>query len=162
MHERPFTQRIVEAILASLKDYPAGRVTAARVSVGEVFHLVPDSVRTHFESLTAGTPLAGSLLELEETPLRVQCRDCGQMGPVTDHHAPLCGACGSLSVDQVAGHEIRVESFSLRVPEESNHGTAPPLSAPPLVIGMDRGRTREDGSPGSNLGHGRNSSDHGG
>jgi hydrogenase nickel incorporation protein HypA/HybF len=117
MHERPFTQKIVGSILASLKDYPEGRVTAARVSVGEIYHLVPESVRTHFESLIAGTPLEGARLDLVEVPLQVRCKDCGQAGSVEDHHAPLCAACGSLSVENVAGHEIRVEDVALTVPE---------------------------------------------
>lgn len=117
MHERPFTQKIVESILGCLKDYPAGQVTAARVSVGEVYHLVPDSVRAHFESLTAGTPLGGARLELVEVPLQIRCKDCGWSGGVDDHHAPLCGRCGSLSVENTAGHEIRVESVALQVAE---------------------------------------------
>lgn len=117
MHERPFTQKIVESILESLKDYPAGHVTAARVKVGEIYHLVPESVRTHFESLTVGTPLDGARLDLVEVPLQVRCKACGQVGKVEDHHAPLCGSCGSLSVENVAGHEIRVESVALSVPE---------------------------------------------
>jgi hydrogenase nickel incorporation protein HypA/HybF len=117
MHERPYTQKIVESILGCLKDYPAGQVTAARVSVGEIYHLVPDSVRAHFESLTAGTPLGGARLEVVEVPLRVRCTECGWTGGVDDHHAPLCGACGSLSVVNTAGHEIRVDSVALKVPE---------------------------------------------
>lgn len=117
MHERPFTQKIVESILESLKDYPAGHVTAARVNVGEIYHLVPDSVRTHFESLTVGTPLDGARLDLVEVPLQVRCAACGLVGGVEDHHAPLCASCGSLSVENVAGHEIRVESVALNVPE---------------------------------------------
>ncbi|MBL8022961.1 MAG: hydrogenase maturation nickel metallochaperone HypA [Elusimicrobia bacterium] len=117
MHERPFTQKIVESILDSLKDYPSGRVTSARVLVGEVYHLVPDSVRAHFESLTLGTPLEGAELDLVEVPLRVKCNGCGEVSGVEDHHAPHCEKCESVSVTNVEGHEIRVESVALKVPE---------------------------------------------
>jgi hydrogenase nickel incorporation protein HypA/HybF len=117
MHERPFTQKIVESILNTLKDYPAGQVTAARVNIEEIYHLVPDSVQAHFESLAAGTSLAGARLQLEEIPLEIRCKDCGLTGGVEDHHAPFCAACGSFSIENVAGHEIRVESVALKVPE---------------------------------------------
>lgn len=117
MHERPLTQKIVESILECLKDYPEGQVTALRVNVGEIYHLVPESVRTHFESLAVGTPLHGARLDLVEVPLQVRCKACGQVGGVEDHHAPLCSMCGSLSVENVVGHEIQVQSVALKVPE---------------------------------------------
>lgn len=117
MHERPFTQKIVDSILGCLKEYPEGRVTAARVSVGEIYHLVPDSVRAHFESLTVGTPLSGAHLDLREVPLQIRCKACGAVGGVEDHHAALCGKCGSPSVENVDGHEIRVESVAVKVAE---------------------------------------------
>jgi hydrogenase nickel incorporation protein HypA/HybF len=117
MHERPFTQKIVESILDSLKDYPTGRVTAARVRVGEIYHLVPDSVRAHFESLAAGTSLAGAQLDLVEVPLRVKCNACSEVCGVEDHHAPHCEKCGSVSVTNVEGHDIQVERVVLNVPE---------------------------------------------
>jgi hydrogenase nickel incorporation protein HypA/HybF len=116
VHERPFTQKIVEAVLTSLEGHPAERVVSARVRVGEVFHLVPESVEAHFRSLTAGTPLSQARLDLAEDPLTVRCRDCGLSGGVEDHHLLLCRACGSRAVDTVSGHEIRIESVTLKDP----------------------------------------------
>ena len=113
MHEGGFTQRIVDAILKELQAYPGRKVKRAAVKVGELFHLEPDSVRTHFRSSTKGTTLEGAELELKETPVSVLCRDCGKRGGVEDHHLLLCGNCGSLHVELIEGQEILLEEIDL-------------------------------------------------
>lgn len=109
MHEGHFTEQIVEAVLKELNGVPVDPSTAIRVSVGETFHLVPESVQLHYGILTQGTPLEGTVLMLEEIPVQVECRRCGERGGVEDHHLLLCSRCGSQDVTMVAGHEVTVE-----------------------------------------------------
>lgn len=121
MHERPYTEEIVHAIQRALESHPHAVPERVRVRVGEVYHLVPDSVRTHFDSLTQGTPLSGIELDLVEEPLRVVCRSCGHTGGVEDHHMPICESCGSLSVKASAGSSIVVEEITLHEADITPH-----------------------------------------
>lgn len=109
MHEGHFTEQIVEAVLKELDGAAVDREAAILVSVGEMFHLVSESVQLHYGILTKGTPLEGTVLILEEVPVEVVCRQCGERGGVEDHHLLLCSKCGSQEVEMVAGHEVTVE-----------------------------------------------------
>lgn len=111
MHEGHFTEKIVEAILGELKNHPGGKIKAARVVVGEVYHLVFDSVLMHFEISVRGTPLEGVHLDLREEPMQVSCPKCLLTGPVQDHHMPLCSFCGSLDVKPIGGNSITVDTI---------------------------------------------------
>ena len=113
MHEANFTESIVQSILEQLKSAPAGRVTRVRVTVGEMLHLNPDSVLTHFQSLCRGTSLDGVALELEEVPVSLRCLACGWSGEAEDHHLLFCSACSSIAVDIVAGRDVIIEQIEL-------------------------------------------------
>jgi hydrogenase nickel incorporation protein HypA/HybF len=108
MHEHKFTEQIVQSVLDELHQHPETRPKWVEVTVGEVFHLEEDSVQMHFEMLTRDTPLQGVELRLTEEPLEVTCRDCGETGPVEDHHLPNCNSCGSLAVKPVRGNHVDV------------------------------------------------------
>lgn len=111
MHEGHFTEKIVEEILSELKKYPERKVKTVSVSVGEVYHLVLESVLMHFEICVAGTPLQGVAMSLKEDPMQVLCHICQKTGPVEDHHMPMCSACGSLKVKTVGGNTITVDTI---------------------------------------------------
>jgi hydrogenase nickel incorporation protein HypA/HybF len=64
-----------------------------------------------YELVTAGTPLAGSALELEETPGRGHCRTCAADIQLSD--LILLCPCGSADVEVIAGKELRVISVDL-------------------------------------------------
>ena|SRR3989338_3071889 len=113
MHESNFTKQIVHVILQELTKNSDARPQTVKVRVGEMLHLVPESVEMHYELLTKGTPLAGVKLELEEIPVRVRCRPCGHEGSVADHHLLVCGECGSFDVELLNGNEIRIDSIEI-------------------------------------------------
>ncbi len=108
MHEHKFTDQIVQSVLDELHQHPEAKPKKVEVIVGEVFHLEEESVRMHFNLLTQGTPLEDVELSLQQEPLEVTCRDCGETGPVEDHHLPTCNACGSLEVKTVRGNHVDV------------------------------------------------------
>ena len=62
-----------------------------------------------------------SYLDIEEVPVRVVCRSCGEG---LDLEVPLfvCGACGSADVQVVSGEELCIESMEIDLPEERSGG----------------------------------------
>jgi len=118
MHEANFTEQIVSTILNELKKYPDDRPRGAKVLVGEMLHLVPESVHMHYQLLTRGTPLEGIALDLVEVPVKIRCNHCGTEGAVEDHHLLMCTACSTMNVKLVSGNEIWVEVVELETKEQ--------------------------------------------
>jgi hydrogenase nickel incorporation protein HypA/HybF len=102
------TQSVVDAVLAKTGERP---VTTVRVSVGRLSGFVPDAMRFCFELATAGTPLEGATLEIDEPLGRARCRACGAEFTVPD--LLLQCACGSMDAELLAGRELRVRSVEV-------------------------------------------------
>jgi hydrogenase nickel incorporation protein HypA/HybF len=108
MHELAITQGVVEAVTERTGTAP---VTCVRVRVGRLAGVVPDAMRFCFELVTAGTPLEGATLEIEEPEGRGSCRSCGAEFVLADP-VLLCD-CGSADVEVIAGRELAVASVVL-------------------------------------------------
>src|SRR3954462_5454647 len=108
MHELAITQGVVEAVTERTGRAP---VASVRVRVGRLSGVVPDAMRFCFELVTAGTPLAGAALELDQPDGWGRCRPCGAEIVLADPLL-LCD-CGSADVEVLAGRELAVASVVL-------------------------------------------------
>lgn len=108
MHELAITQGVVDAILEKTGER---RVTVVRVKVGRLAGVVPDAIRFCFELVTAGTPLEGSILEIDEPGGVARCRSCGDDFGLAD--AILLCRCGSADVEILAGRELQISSVEV-------------------------------------------------
>ena len=111
MHEGHFTEQIVETILEELEKRQVSHPSKIKVKVGEMLHLVPESVKMHFQVMTVRTMLEHAELELEEIPVIVKCRRCGAEGGVLDHHMLMCQYCDSQDVHLVSGHDVVIDEI---------------------------------------------------
>ena len=111
MHELAITQRVVEAVTERTGRAP---VASVRLRVGRLAGVVPDAMRFCFELVTAGTPLEGASLQIEQPEGRGRCRTCGEDLVLADLIL-LCG-CGSADVEVLAGRELAVASVVLAEP----------------------------------------------
>ena len=108
MHELAITQSVVDMVRDRTADR---RVSTVRLQVGRLSGVVPDAMQFCYELVTAGTPLAGSTLEIDQTPGRAHCRTCGNDVELTD--LILLCPCGSADVELTAGKELQVISVQL-------------------------------------------------
>lgn len=108
MHELAITESIVAAVTERMRDVPISRV---RIEIGALSGIVADAVRFCFGPVTAGTPLEGARLEIDEPPGRMRCRRCGREFDTTDILA-LCG-CGSAELDVLRGRELRIREVEV-------------------------------------------------
>jgi hydrogenase nickel incorporation protein HypA/HybF len=111
MHELAITQSVVNAVTERTGSAP---VAAVRVWVGRLAGVVPDAMRFCFELVTAGTPLEGAVLEIEQPEGRGRCRDCGEEFLLPD--LVLLCPCGSADVEVLAGRELAVASVVMAAP----------------------------------------------
>jgi hydrogenase nickel incorporation protein HypA/HybF len=108
MHELSIAESVVEAVLERTG---GATVSCVRLRVGRLSGVVPDALRFCFELATAGTPLEGCTLQLEEPAGRAHCRSCGS-DLVLEDPIPLC-ECGSADVEVLAGRELTVASVEV-------------------------------------------------
>ena len=108
MHELSITQSVVDLVA----ERTSGRtVVAVHVQVGRLSGVVPDAMQFCFEVASAGTPVEGADLVIEEIDGRIVCRACGHESP-TDDLVLLC-PCGSADVTVVSGQELTVVAVEL-------------------------------------------------
>ena len=108
MHELSITQSVVEAVTERTGD---ARVSRVCVRVGRLSGVVPDAMRFCFELVTAGTPLEGAALDIEQPAGQARCRTCGSSFETSDL-VLLCD-CGSADVELLAGRELAVSSVQM-------------------------------------------------
>ena len=104
MHEYGLMESVLERAAEIVARESGGTVSRIRVEIGELAFASRESLEAAFASLTAGTKMAGTRLELVEVPARLRCDLCGREGPPRDFGIegpqdiapPICGACGSL------------------------------------------------------------------
>jgi hydrogenase nickel incorporation protein HypA/HybF len=108
MHELAITQSVVDAVTERTGSAP---VSSVRVRVGRLSGVLPDAMRFCFELVTAGTPLDGATLEIEQPEGRAHCRACGDDFVLT--HLILLCSCGSADVKVLTGRELAVASVEM-------------------------------------------------
>jgi hydrogenase nickel incorporation protein HypA/HybF len=111
MHELAITQSLVEAACERAGERP---VHSIRVQVGALTAVVPDALRFCFELVTAGTPLEGAVLEIEQPEGRGRCRTCDAEFVLAD--LILLCRCGSADVQVLTGRELAVASVVMAAP----------------------------------------------
>ena len=108
MHELSITQSVVDTVTERTG---SAAVATVRVRVGALSGVVPDAMRFCFELVTAGTPLEGAALDIEQPAGQGRCHACGSQFALTDLIL-LCG-CGSADVEVLAGRELEVASVTM-------------------------------------------------
>jgi hydrogenase nickel incorporation protein HypA/HybF len=104
---------LCEAIADTVRQRAAGRAPArVRVRIGYLRQVVPDSLVFNWEMVTAGTDLAGCILDVDYIPAVVACAACGARTTL-DLPVLMCGSCDSTDVTLVTGDEFDLASFDV-------------------------------------------------
>lgn len=112
MHELSLVEGILAIVREELAKHGLRRLIRVRVKHGVLTAVVPEALETAFEALTAGTDLAGAVLETELVPLSVRCRACGQeFAPSGEERFLMpCPACGTeLGHTILTGRELFID-----------------------------------------------------
>jgi hydrogenase nickel incorporation protein HypA/HybF len=109
MHELSIAQAVAEIALRHARGRP---VAAVELRVGHLRQVVPSALEFAFELVSAGTPLEGAELRMQEVPLAGVCRACAAETDLAG--LPLrCGRCGGLDMELTRGEELLVDSLEL-------------------------------------------------
>jgi Zn finger protein HypA/HybF involved in hydrogenase expression len=109
MHDVHTAGAIVDHLTRRLAPDELDRVATVRVLADAA--LSPESLVQAYEMLTAGTPLEGSVLEVDVHRERRLCPECGTSWTAThddvEGHLLVCPRCGALSsIEGTRGIEL--------------------------------------------------------
>lgn len=119
MHELSVCKALVNEVLRIAMQCDAVWVTGVRLRVGPLSGVVPALLAHAYPIAVAGTCAEGSLLAIDETPIRVRCAECG-LETDTQMSRLLCAVCNSTQVALVSGDELLLESVELQLARVSD------------------------------------------
>lgn len=108
MHELAITQSLVDAVTEHTAGAP---VAVVNLRVGKLAGVVPDALRFCFDMVTAGTPLMGAKLVIDEPDGVGRCRSCDDDFALPD--LILLCPCGSADVSVLSGRELSISSVEV-------------------------------------------------
>ena len=109
---------MVEKLLQFTEENPDKAIREVRLEIGELSHIEHEQLRFSYNSITPGTPLEGSTLQIETTDAAVECGFCHYRGrpkywgdallqtPVPTLQCPSCGK----AVFAIEGQECAIKS----------------------------------------------------
>lgn len=109
MHEMALAQGILAVVLDAADSEKVRRIC---LRVGALQMVVPESLEFSFQLAADGTVATEAILQMEEVPARLRCKQCGRE---SEFHAPpfLCMSCGAVDLEIVSGDELLVEAIEL-------------------------------------------------
>jgi hydrogenase nickel incorporation protein HypA/HybF len=123
MHELSLAQALVEQVEAIRVREKADAVVSVTVNIGALSGVDRESFEFAFPLAVEGTPLAGTALGVEDTPLTVTCADCGRESK-PDVADPHCAACGSARTRVTAGRDFLIQAVELHYSDEPDAASA--------------------------------------
>jgi len=113
MHELSIATSIVEIAVEHARREGGGRVTGVTLRIGRLSCVHEDALRSSFDLVTEGTPLAGASLDVIEVPVRIWCAICKAEVELPGIQRFACPACGHLSGNIRAGRELDIEAIHI-------------------------------------------------
>jgi hydrogenase nickel incorporation protein HypA/HybF len=112
MHELSIAQSIISIVQENLNQEQQHSVKCVKVKIGKLSNILVDSLVFGFEALTKETNLDGVVLEVENIPLTIRCKDCETLTSLDDYIFS-CPACDSTAITLVSGTELMVSEIEL-------------------------------------------------
>ena len=123
MHEFSIAQNIVDILHYQMKIHKLSKIESVSLRVGAMRSVEMDSLSFSFNILTAGSPLEGARLEVQEIPVQGRCIRCGQQFAM-NNWLDDCPFCRGPGVEVVSGKELEIMGiegigFSSLLPERT-------------------------------------------
>ncbi|UCF64167.1 MAG: hydrogenase maturation nickel metallochaperone HypA [bacterium] len=112
MHELSIAQNIISIVQENINQEQQYSVKRVKVKIGKLTNILVDSLVFGFEALTKETNLDGVVLEVENIPLTIRCKDCETLTSLDDYIFS-CPACNSTAINLISGTELMVSEIEL-------------------------------------------------
>ncbi|WP_027723135.1 hydrogenase maturation nickel metallochaperone HypA [Maridesulfovibrio zosterae] len=114
MHEMSIAQSILAIIQEEMEKQPDATLKKVLVGNGALAGVVSDALTFGWEAVTIGTPLEGSVLEVNEIPIKVRCGGCKKEFIPEDRLYMACPDCNlEIGHEVLQGKELQIESIEI-------------------------------------------------
>ena len=123
MHELSYVLRLIKQISEYFEKSPlepGESVEALLVDVGNTTGVIPDWLDRYYRESTGGTVLEGSRLDINQIPVSIKCRDCGDTYYPEKENRYLCPVCGSKRGEMISGREFFIKKIIIRSDDDEN------------------------------------------
>ncbi len=124
MHELSIAHGIVDVAVAEARRVGAVRVTAVHVAVGRLSGIEAGALLFCYDIATAGTPLDGSTLVIEDVPISIFCKPCNAEKALPGVNRFRCPDCDTPSGDIRRGRECQVVSLEIETNDDASEEAA--------------------------------------
>lgn len=107
MHEMSIAQSLIAIVKEEMIENNAKRLRSVRVNIGEMSGIVPETLKTCFEIITAKGNMKGAVLKMDIAPLVGGCRKCRKEFKVEEYNFS-CPECESTDIDIISGREMNI------------------------------------------------------
>ena len=119
MHELAICQALLRQVLEVAENRCSQRVGRIKLRIGPLSGVEPGLLKSAFPLVAAGTPCEGTIIEIEDIPIRVRCQICGSTSQARSNRL-LCTDCGTWRVTLISGDEMLLAAVELLDAETSN------------------------------------------
>jgi hydrogenase nickel incorporation protein HypA/HybF len=115
MHELPVTESILSIVLKHAEKNKVKRVVTISLRVGELSDLEDEWIQRYFDYLSKGTLAEGAKLEIERSPVVLQCGECGMSFHVNFREVKevMCPQCSGRKNTLAAGREYFIKNIAV-------------------------------------------------
>lgn len=114
MHELSIVASLFEILEEKAKEQKARKITLVKLKVGKLSGVVPEFLDTAFNFYKKETIAEDASLEIEEVPLKIQCKQC-KMEVTKKDFIFICPRCGSQELKTLSGTELFLEKLELEL-----------------------------------------------
>ena len=112
MHELSIAVSIVE-IAQEESERLGSKVSAVHLKLGPMSGIVKEALLFSYDVACQDTPLEGSTLVIQETPLVVFCPSCETERTLSSAQSLCCFICGTPTPDVVGGRELQLVGLEI-------------------------------------------------
>ena len=116
MHELPITESILRVVLRHAESQNVRRVVTIRLQIGRLSDLEDEWIQRYFDYLSKETIAEGARLEIERTPVVMQCGSCGTSYETETGRADdiVCPDCGERGGTLLSGREYHIKEMEVQ------------------------------------------------
>ena len=114
MHELSIVASLFEILEEKALEKGSKKIISVKLQVGKLSGVVPEFLITAFDMYKKNTIAHDAELEIEDVPLKIQCKSCGQI-MTKDDFVFICQYCGSQNLDTLSGTELLLEKMELEL-----------------------------------------------
>jgi hydrogenase nickel incorporation protein HypA/HybF len=113
MHELSIALSLIEGVLEQAKKHGDVHIDAVHLKMGVFSGIDEDALQFSYRVACEGTPLHGSHLVIEQTPIIIYCRSCNAERSLPSLQPLTCPHCQAAANEVRGGRELEIAALEI-------------------------------------------------